>query len=243
MISFIKHLIPKSFFLPMQYTYYKLRGRLEEEIFLVKDFVDKEKISLDIGANFGLFSLVLGKLCSHVEAFEPLPLPAGYLSAYAKRKKNITVHQIGLSDADGELMLNVPCDKKGNLLTGYASFTPIDPPSKQFPVPVKKLDDFQFTNVGFIKIDVEGFEREVLKGAEKTIMREKPVILIEIEERHLNKRDMSVNNTFQIFQKMNYSGQFYHQGKFFPISDFSVSRHQQEGVCYINNFFFLPNDK
>lgn len=57
-------------------------------------------------------------------------------------------------------------------------------PRVEVRVPMLRLDDFELSEVGFIKIDVEGHELAVLKGAEVTIRGTKPNILLEMEERN-----------------------------------------------------------
>ena len=59
-------------------------------------------------------------------------------------------------------------------------------------VPVQRLDDFRFSNVGAVKIDVEGHEEEVLLGARETITANKPVLFVEIEERHHPGRSVDI---------------------------------------------------
>ena len=59
---------------------------------------------------------------------------------------------------------------------------------KSFNVETKKLDDFNFLNkISFIKIDVEGHETEVIKGSLNIINKHKPILLVEIEEKHTKK--------------------------------------------------------
>ena len=60
---------------------------------------------------------------------------------------------------------------------------------RSFYVNVKKLDNLQFENpISFIKIDVEGHEMEVIEGAIETITKNKPILLVEIEEIHSKKK-------------------------------------------------------
>jgi FkbM family methyltransferase len=51
--------------------------------------------------------------------------------------------------------------------------------AKIYDIPSKRLDDFKLDNVDMIKIDVEGWEFEVLKGAEQTIRRCQPILMVE----------------------------------------------------------------
>ncbi|SNT36751.1 methyltransferase, FkbM family [Tropicimonas sediminicola] len=64
-----------------------------------------------------------------------------------------------------------------NKLAGFSSIEQVD-------VETRRLDSFDIRDLGFIKIDVEGHELEVLQGGKETLARETPVLLIEIEERH-----------------------------------------------------------
>ena len=91
---------------------------------------------------------------------------------------------VGLSDKRGALQLY----KSTNENIGWNTFLTTDP--NQAPgftanldsetCAVVRLDDLHLTNVGFIKIDVEGFEWRVLRGAWETIARSKPYILVEV---------------------------------------------------------------
>ena len=46
-------------------------------------------------------------------------------------------------------------------------------------IELKKLDDYEFTNIDFIKIDVEGFENQAVLGAKETLIRNKPIVIVE----------------------------------------------------------------
>jgi FkbM family methyltransferase len=71
-------------------------------------------------------------------------------------------------------------------------------------VPCSQLDSFLIENVGFIKIDVEGFEQYVLIGAYKTIMKSRPMIWIEMSPGHLSRADSCVDNVLNQFENMRY---------------------------------------
>ena len=60
--------------------------------------------------------------------------------------------------------------------------------SNEKTINTKKLDDFSFDRIDILKIDVEGFELEVLKGSEKTIKRLKPKIILETHSRELRQK-------------------------------------------------------
>ena len=73
--------------------------------------------------------------------------------------------------------------------------------SKKVNVRMEKLDNIQIKNIGFIKIDVEGHELEVIKGAKETINKYNPILLVEIEKRH-SKRP--VKETINFINNLGY---------------------------------------
>jgi hypothetical protein len=110
-------------------------------------------------------------------------------------------------------------------------------------VPVAPLDAFDLRDVSFIKIDVEGHELEVLRGARGTIKREAPNVLIEVEQRQL---DHPMQTVFDLLEGWGFRGFFLKGRQLLPLSEFSLPLHQRasggEAVPreYINNFIFRP---
>ena len=140
-------------------------------------------IALDVGANYGHYSYVLSKLYSKVIAFEPNSSAAACLAAWKCAKVEL-VH-VGLSSQEGEATLYIPVTN-GFQMSGWGSLdrdncsTAVD--AVNLTVRLRTLDSFAFKDVGFIKIDVEGHELEVLKGAAETITACKPHLLIEVRQ-------------------------------------------------------------
>ena len=110
-------------------------------------------------------------------------------------------------------------------------------------VPIRTLDDYAFRNVKFIKIDVDGHELEVLKGAKITIISEKPVLIIEIEQRRL---DFPMDNVFELLKSYGYEAYFLSGRKLRPYADFSYEVDQLpylndlSCIFYVHNFIFWP---
>jgi len=154
-----------------------------------KECLSKGDVVIDIGANNGgsslLFSALVGKR-GFVFAFEPNPLVAQQLLKYEKLNfyKNIIVYLYGLGSinsikkffidkrAGSQASTFDTLHQKSEILNNKASYDEID-------VEVKKLDSFSFNRINFIKIDVEGFELEVLHGAINSIQKFKPSIYFE----------------------------------------------------------------
>jgi hypothetical protein len=123
-----------------------------------------------------------------------------------------------------------------------------------FDVPIRRLDSYDIRNVGFIKIDVEGHEEDVLIGANVTIKRERPVLLIEIEERH---NPQGLTRIVDGLKRLDYDAYFFENKKLKPIGAFDVKVHQvvsaelesdppirsRRHIAYVNNFLFLPRNE
>lgn len=142
--------------------------------------------AIDIGANYGLYSHGLQRHYDSVTAFEPNTTDADPLIAAAY--PNVRIVHEALSSHSGTAILHIP-KQNGVILSGWASLEPEVATEAQslidIEVPISTLDSHQLQNIGFIKIDVEGHELEVLLGAEQTIRQFKPHLLIEIQDKHL----------------------------------------------------------
>lgn len=238
--DYLFNLIPLRFHLLSFYYYYKLSLKLEPELGRLPSLISGCRTAIDIGANRGLYTYFLSSFCRKVVSFEPQPWCFAKISACSK--PNIVSYNVGLSDAPGSLALYIPRDSHGGYLDGLASFRET-PDSYKLQVPVKTLDEYALTDVDFIKIDVEGHEFEVLEGARETILRNKPILLIEIEQRHLNR---PIDDIFKKIIQLDYEGFYLLNGKLLSISNFSYKTHQLAYLSnvfdkrYINNFFFFP---
>ncbi|WP_372364460.1 FkbM family methyltransferase [Candidatus Uabimicrobium sp. HlEnr_7] len=198
--------------LKLHYLATKIRNDEPELIFLdriIKSRLDKNAV--DIGAHKGLFSYKMSKMFKKVYAFEAQK----YLSANLSnsKMKNVEVLNIGLSSKEQQMKLYTPV--VGNIVYGnFSSFTnyfEFKCEIKEEVVFVKPLDDLKLENIGFIKIDVEGHEWEVLQGASKTITKNRPELLIEIRDENyekildfLSKLEYERFHTDMLDDKMNY---------------------------------------
>lgn len=232
------------------YLYYFVKNYVETEVRILKQFCDSQKTSVDIGANQGVFTLFLSKYSSHVYCFEPLP----WLAEYLKNKYkgcNVSIMNCALGEFNCEMHLNIPSienkryETRSSLISQFDNayidgkrVTNVD----KILVEVKKLDDFHINNLGLIKIDVEGFEYEVLKGAEETILQNRPTIFIEIEQRHHKTDD--IQDIFNYLHKIGYLGYFWQKKSLTEIKEFDASLMQmqdnEKNDQYINNFVFSP---
>ncbi len=156
----------------------------EEETILVekilKQFPENYTL-LDIGANTGYYGIMSAHMfpSSRVYSFEPIQEHCDLIheSAYLNKISNIDINQYALGNTDE----NTEIYYAGSGTTLIEGFTKSH---KKVKISVKKLDDVvkekDIQDINFIKIDVEGFELEVLKGAKETLNLFKPVVFSEI---------------------------------------------------------------
>jgi FkbM family methyltransferase len=191
----IENVAPPRWRLPLRYYGQRLVGGLEPEMALLPDLVNSNGAALDIGANHGVYAYPLSRLATTVHCFEPLAECCQYIRDYPSTR--ITVHNVALSDRPGEFKLHVPVIGGRSVYT-RASLDPPDGPSEVRRVAVRTLDSYGLTNVGFIKIDVEGVETAVLRGAERTLSSNHPTLLVEIDRaRHTQDSFLAVHAALQ----------------------------------------------
>jgi hypothetical protein len=155
---------------------------------------------------------------------------------------NVTLSDIALSDRAGTAELRIPRKARG-YSNQHASLSR-DNVSADFgsvTVTTKRLDDLQLDNVGFIKIDVEGHELAVLKGARETLARCRPNLVVEMEERHTKRRIEDLIGEVEAYGYLSLaltrSGLRHASGL-----DFDQQHRGALGTAdYINNFIFLPS--
>lgn len=145
---------------------------------------------LDVGAHDGALTLPLSRLPrSQVLAFEPLPSAFARLQAAVARAPNVTLRQEALGDHRGEAVLTLPVvegvanEQWASTAKRFAQHGP-RVTEQRLTVPLRRLDEFGLTDLTGVKLDAEGAEYEVLRGGLETLRRNRPVLSIEIEERH-----------------------------------------------------------
>ncbi len=182
--KFVTPRLPPKMRLPLRYWIHIKGEAHENELEYIASFLPKRSgVAIDVGANEGMFSYALAKHFDKVCAFEANDMLTENLSACSSH--NIEVLNQGLSSQVGSATLYIPL--RGTVpLVGWASFEAGNCPGVhehiQKLVQITTLDSFQLDDVGFIKIDVEGHEFEVLKGAHKTISKSRPTILVEVKD-------------------------------------------------------------
>ena len=220
---------------------------------------------VDAGAHEGRLTLPLARLpASRVVAFEPLP------PAFARLQKavsaewdgmippHVTLRREALAEYSGTTTIAAPCiggvlqEEWASIAKDYAALRQADPrieAIETWPVDVLRLDDTCLTNVTAIKIDVEGAELEVLRGARKTLRRYRPCLSIEIEERHRAGSTIAVPEWLRDF---GYEGWFELFGDWRRIEQLDIATMHRASPSpaeftvshpYVFTFYFIPTER
>jgi FkbM family methyltransferase len=257
-VQILKRLLKRSLmrrpllWLKLRTAIRKLTGRNEAELDLLRLLVPPGRLALDVGANNGVYTQELLKLTDRVIAFEPTPRYIDELRLFFENR--IRLVEAALSDRTGTAELIIPVSSKSDL-TALATIETENPLARQarchrLNVPMLRLDDLELRDVGFMKIDVEGHEEAVIAGAEETLTRSRPTLLIEAEDRH---RPQAIAKLAGRLERLGYQGYFLERGAMTPLSRFEITTHQPLSAVpdlwrggprlYCNNFIFLPIDR
>ena len=216
---------------------------------------------VDIGAHVGDFTLAMANLPGlALVAIEPLPSALALLRGRIQ-KAGLSVEIIGVALADKagpERRLSVPLLSTGpvwewaSLVKDFTDAQQDHPEIvsvQSYPVPVLTLDGLELTRVRAIKLDVEGAEYEVLRGGRRLLTEQRPIISIELEERHRTGCTYAVPAFLDAF---GYVGFFDLAGKYHDLSAFDRS-HMQRGSRspagyeysdpYVGCFYFIPRER
>ena len=235
----------------LRFLYRGLRARWRDEraeIAALIGAIRPGDVAVDVGANKGSFLPSLSRAAGPgtVVAFEPQPVLAKYLlrACRAARLTNVVVEASGVSDGAGTRTLHVP---GAGAASPGASFEPAVAglsPGRGVAVPVVTLDEYfrsETRRIAALKIDVEGHELAVLRGARRVLDRHAPLVVVECEVRHVGEE--GVRAVLRFFAERGYRGQFVRRGRLVAAEEFDPAVHQKaaggrfwDSKDYCNNF-------
>jgi FkbM family methyltransferase len=217
---------------------------IERDMEIVKYFVASGDSVIDVGANFGFYTVFLSNLAGdkgNVYSFEPIPLTYEILSNNVRSLSLANVKAFGcaISEKDGPGVMVIPKWSASGGENFYQASIQTDKrvggQFREVQVCLKKLDSLFYGHerkIAFVKIDVEGHELQVIEGAKSLISQSKPVLLIEI----WGSPDDQQSSAFALFEQLKregYDAYWYDGIKF---------RHRSSGDRSVN-YFFLTKDQ
>jgi FkbM family methyltransferase len=175
-----------------------------DDSLIIKHYLKKGNTVIDVGANIGTITLLMSRLVGNegrVLTFEPSKRFFNYLQENIKlnRFTNIESHNLALGSCEENLFLNEDRGDDTNFFIQRVSTK-----EEHVPTQVRPLDSFteDIKFIDFLKIDVEGFEEQVLSGAEKTLQKTK-IIYLEFSPANLSLTGASEKNVINLLQKFN----------------------------------------
>jgi len=211
----------------------------EEEISFIKyeiNSLKKNYIFFDIGANYGVYTFYFGKKAEKIYVFEPIKECVEYIKSGYSKNNIVFINKIA-SDSTAIKELKVPIINKrkifgkASIVNNFSNFESRDIESVTIDSYANQMSEISNELLHVIKIDVEGYENAVLKGALNLLSKQKVLLIIEIEQRH-NKDYIE---TFKKMVDLNY-GLYYLKDK--EIKKIDSLNEIEKIMSYQNNFIF-----
>ncbi|MFF3482160.1 FkbM family methyltransferase [Streptomyces sp. NPDC002701] len=210
--------------------------------------------AVDVGGWYGPWTRRLSDRARRVVTVEPVPHLARLLSSVTPA--NVRVVHAAASDRSGTAHLWLPAGDQGD--RGVSSLVRRDIHARALDVRCLTLDSLNLHDVGFIKIDVDGSELAVLRGAGTLLARDRPALFIELEA-----RIQPVDTVVSHLAGLGYEGWVLPGDTWRPLSSFDLEAHQARAahvvsqgllrrvlpfrgrgyVRYVNSVLFLPDGR
>lgn len=233
-----------------------LRARYRDdrqELAAIRAALSADGIAVDVGANRGSYLYWMARWAprGRVVAFEAQDELVAYLRVVAADMgwDHVAVEAAGVSDRGGELELLVP----GGAVTPGASFSRRVAEREDCERRIKQvvsLDEYfaPEARIDAIKVDVEGLEPKVFRGAQRILEESAPLLVFECEGRHLEQG--TVLDVLGFLGRRGYRGHFVRRGRLVPVDAFDPEVHQREvgerffaAQDYCNNFILRRTDQ
>jgi FkbM family methyltransferase len=195
-------------------AYLSLRRPFNAEKKVYLKLVKRGSVVIEVGANLGYFTRLFGDLVGpngRVIAFEPVPQTREQLLVRVGDLSWITVLPYAVSDVVGEFSMYIPGKIHGQASLrrhcdlGWSSYELVSSVNVQC-MPLVMIDQIKdLEKIDFIKVDVEGAELQVLKGARDILARDHPILHLEIEERWMKSFGYGVREVELFLRSIGYS--------------------------------------
>jgi FkbM family methyltransferase len=175
----------------------------EEGLTQAFKYVQNFNNAIDVGSWIGDSSVIIAQKFKNIEVFEPVEAVAECCIKNLNRRNvnNFNFHKIGLSNKQGQQVLV----NKGKSFSGWISTIDTVHAKKSTVINTDLLDNFNFSNIDFIKIDVDSHEGFLLQGALNFFKNNNPVIMIESKTKDQQKyQDISMPNPLKLLEGLGY---------------------------------------
>ena len=192
--------------LPKQHWTQYLQGTYEPETFeKIKEIFENKQIKSfwDIGANVGMYSVFIAKrFCCNIYSFEPSKKYHKFLKLNTSFFKKVTAYNFGIGSVNKKEKIILTEEPGSN----YISTNKLDRNTKNTETceirTIKELSKIKAPNL--VKIDVEGFEYEILNTSIDFFKKNKTILILEIEAEHLERYSKNKNDILELLKSRNY---------------------------------------
>ncbi len=206
--------------------------------------LERGDVAVDVGSHKGAFTYWMRKAvgpAGKVYAFEPQPESARYQREIARvlALDNVVVEALALSSQRGTATFSAA--PGGFHAGGRLGRAKPESGEISFEVRTETLDHYFETArrpVALIKIDAEGHEREILRGARRLLAEDRPFLLFECERRR--HPGLSIRPILDSLLELGYSGRFIRGSKMVDLAHFDEERHQVGALTDAIDFAFYP---
>jgi len=193
-------------FLPKHHWTQYIQGTYEPETFVkLKDIFQNKQIKIfwDIGANVGMYSVFIAKRFScHIYSFEPSKKYHKFLKLNTSFFKKVKAYNFGIGSIS-KIERIILTEEPGS---NYISRNKLDRNAKKTERceirTIKSLSKIKPPNL--VKIDVEGFEYEILNSSIDFFKKNKTILIVEIDEEHLERYSKNKNDILELLKSRNY---------------------------------------
>jgi FkbM family methyltransferase len=198
--------------------------RVEPELARLASYAPRGGTAVDVGAWYGPWTRGLRRVADRVVAVEPAAELARCLAA---AYPDVRVVEAVASDRSGTAELFLPSGGPGvgTSSVEYGTGTPVT-------VARVTLDELGLDDVRFVKLDVEGHELPALRGAERTVRRDRPLLLVELEE-----RIQPVEPVLGLLVGWGYRPYVMPVDRWLPLAGFDLIGHQRDAVARVDQSF------
>ncbi len=208
------------------------------EIELLRQYIQPGDVVLDIGANIGFYANILSQLVGRtgkVHCFEPDSLNFAHLKNNTRHYKNIIINNRAVGSKTE--MLKIYTSK--NLNVDHRTYKP-DVYDQEIKIQAVSIDDYLENNkrVDFVKMDIQGFEMQAIKGMVKTLRHNKTIkLLSEFWPYGLRKAGSSLSQYYNFLKGMGFEVFLLEKGRCRNITAENVKRLEDAGEEHYFNIF------
>ena len=213
----------------------------------LRRFIPEDAVVLDVGGHAGQFAKLFARMApkGHVYTVEPGSYALSIMRPAIRfnRLRNITILPVGLSDSPGTVTLHVPIKKSGSIGYGLSHIADITEqrdhrPSISDTISLTTIDRIAVSEdlrrLDFIKADIEGWEFRMIAGAEQTLLRFRPSLMVEVTSETLARAGDTPESLFSYFASIDYDGY---------ILEPDMKRFQPVELARKNDVFFVPSER